>query len=329
MSRASHGFLTLALVITCACERAEPVAPGHTLLVTDWGNSVVHRIELDGTYAGTFLETGENADAVVKPVLRVKPTGLLMLSDEPARFWMIADRGVTEWDQTGRPLREVLFDTQILETPTCAVRVGDRVFVASPDKKDMQVFDLAGTHLASIGVPHLYHANDCKLGPDGRIYVGSTLNRGVLGLVSIWDPNNVEPDAKPLEYRIPGDSSGDETYWVHGLVFDDDGHLLVTELSRGRLERWDLKANKRMEVLLDSAEGGAYLELERGPDGLVSMAGPAGVYRFDSRAKAADLAGLMPFFDADDIKPPTERGFSPSGLTFEPRSALAPSGPQS
>ena len=329
MNRASHGFLTLALVCTCACERPEPVAPSHTLLVTDWGNNVVHRIELDGTYAGTFLASAENADATVKPVLRAKPTGLLMLDGEPARFWMISDRGLSEWDQAGRPLREVFFDTQILETPTCVVRVGDRVFVASADKKDMHVFDLAGAHLASVGFPHLYHANDCKLGPDGRIYVGSTLNRGVPGLVSIWDPKNIERDAKPLDYRIPGDSSGDETYWIHGLEFDDDGHLLVTELSRGRLERWDLKTNKRLEVLLDSAEGGAYLELERGPDGLVYMAGPAGVYRFDSRAKAADLAGLRPFFDANEIKPPTGRGFSPSGLTFVPRSALAPSGPQS
>jgi sugar lactone lactonase YvrE len=294
------------------------------LLVTDWGNSLVHRIALDGRYEGTFLAAPTEADNTVSDVLRVKPTGLLFLEGEPARFWMISDRGVTEWDHAGRPLREIFFDTQVLETPTCVVRIDDRVFVGSPDKKDMQVFDLEGAHVASFGFPHLYHANDCKLGPDGRIYVGSTLNRGVPGLVSIWDPNDIEREAKPLDYRIPGDSSGDNTYWVHGLAFDDDGHLLVTELSRGRLERWDLKANERLDVLLDSAEGGAYLELERGPDGLVYMAGPAGIYRFDSRAKAGDLTNLTPFFDAAEIASRYGRAFAPSGLTFVPRAALGP-----
>jgi sugar lactone lactonase YvrE len=323
MLRPSHRFLTLALVCACAsaCERAKPSEFAHTLLVTDWGNSLVHRIGLDGRYEGTFLAPPTESEAVSE-VLRVKPTGLLLLDGEPNRFWMISDRGVTEWDHSGRPLREIFFDTQVLETPTCVVRVDDRIFVGSADTKDLHVFDLEGTHVASIGFPHLYHANDCKLGPDGFLYVGSTQNQGVPGLVSIWDPKNIESDAKPLDYRIPGDASGDNTYWVHGLVFDDDGHLLITELSRGRLERWDLKTNERLDVLLDGVEGGVYLELERGPDGLVYMAGPAGIYRFDSRAKAADLVSLTPFFDAAEIERRSGRAFAPSDLTFVPRASL-------
>ena len=294
------------------------------ILVTDWGNDAVHRVGLDGSYQGSFLTAEGASEAKISATLRMKPAGLIAVADDPLELWLLADRGITAWNSAGAPLRVVFFDTSVLETPTCAVRVGDRVFVASPDKKDMHVFDLRGAHVGSFGFPKLYAANDCKLGPDGMIYVGSTLAMGAPGLVAIWDPSRTGPDVEPVGYRIPGSSSGDETFWVHGLAFDDDGKLLVTELSRGRLERWDLETNSRVEILLDSDSGGAYAKLERGPDGLVYMAGSAGIYRFDARSTAQDLAGLEPFFDAAAIEDRFAKPFTPAGMTFVRADALAP-----
>jgi hypothetical protein len=116
----------------------------------------------------------------------------------------------------------------------------------------------------------------------------------------------------------------DGTYWVQGLEFDDDGNLLITEFSRGRLERWNLATNERVAVLLDSDQAGTYLKLERGPDGLIYMVGPAGVYRFDARATPESLKDLKPFFDARQLDGRYPEPFSPSGIAFAPRSAIEP-----
>jgi hypothetical protein len=105
-------------------------------------------------------------------------------------------------------------------------------------------------------------------------------------------------------------------------VFDGDGKLLITEFARGRLERWDLDRNERLEILLDSDRPGAYLKLARGPDGLVYMAGADGVYRFESRAKAADLTNLTPFFGAGGLAGRYSEPFSPAGIIVVPRASL-------
>jgi hypothetical protein len=76
-------------------------------------------------------------------------------------------------------------------------------------------------------------------------------------------------------------------------------------------------------VLLDSDQHGKYTELGRGPDGLIYMAGPDGIYRFDSLASAKDLQQLTPFFDARSIADRYEKAFSPAWLAFVPRSALS------
>jgi hypothetical protein len=137
----------------------------------------------------------------------------------------------------------------------------------------------------------------------------------------VWDRKTDTPDAAPLRYHVPPELGDDGTFWAHSLAFDDDGRLLITDFSRGRVERWDLERNVKLGVLADSEQAGKYLELERAPDGLVYLAGPDGIWRFDSRA--ASIAQVVPFFDARTIADRYPEPFSPASLTFVPRSALA------
>lgn len=325
MSRLALSFALASLL--CASCTSPPSAPrqaDHVLLIPDWKNHVIHRIGLDGDYEGDFLDPGREQIASLDRTLWAKPLAVLSIDATPPSIWLAANRAISAWGPRGEYLRTIFDDTTILEVPTCMVAIGERVFVASSDKRDMLVFSRDGQLLGSFGYPHFYRANDCKVGPDGLLYVASTLqNAQTPGLVSIWDPANTSESAGPVGYRVPGDLGEDGTHWAHSLVFDADGKLLIAEFARGRLERWDLDRNQRSEVLLDSDEPGAYLKLARGPDGLVYMVGPAGVYRFDSRATAADLKHLEPFFDARRLSGHYTEPFSPSGIAIVPRAVLA------
>jgi sugar lactone lactonase YvrE len=317
----------LAALLCVSCTRApeDTRDSDHVLLIPDWKNQVVHRIGLDGSYEGNFLDLPQAQERGLDPVLWRKPLAILMVGESPATFWLAADRAISAWGPRGDYLRTIVDDTTVLETPTCMVAAGDKIYVASADKKDMHVFSREGVPVATFGHPEFYRANDCEVGPDGSIYVASTLrNSSVPGIVSVWNPADTAESAKPTAFRVPGDLGEDGTHWAHSLAFDQDGNLLITEFSRGRLERWNLERNERIGVLLDSDRPGAYLKLERGPDGSVYMAGADGVYRFDSRATAEELKGLVPFFDARQLAGRYPEPFSPTGITIVPRAALAP-----
>lgn len=324
MLRTALGCVLAALLLASCTSGPESSRPrDYVLLVPDWKNHVVHRIGLDGAYEGDFLDAQRTRTASLNPTLWTQPLGILFFNDQPARLWLAADRALSEWNGHGGYVRTILDDTSYLEVPTCMVTIGERIFVASADKRDMLVFSRDGIRQGSFGRPGFYRANDCVVGPDGSIYVASTLQNGAApGLISIWNPADTSESATPTGYRVPGNLGDDGTYWAHSLLFDDDGKLLITEFARGRLERWDLERNVRIEVLLDADQAGAYLKLARGPDGLVYMAGADGIYRFDSRATGADLKGLRPFFAAQQLVGRYAQPFSPAGITVVPRAAL-------
>ena len=141
MTRRSAFIFVFGLLCT-ACTRGAPPTSGsaYVLLVPDWKNNVVHRISLDGGYEGDFLDPARATDPKLDRTAWAGPLGLLLFDENPARAWLIAERAVSEWDGAGRLSRTVFADSQLLETPTCILRVGDEVFVASADKKDMLVF---------------------------------------------------------------------------------------------------------------------------------------------------------------------------------------------
>jgi sugar lactone lactonase YvrE len=319
--RRAFALITAWLLCAVAHTALADDVTRYTILVPDWRNHVVHQIAPDGTYLGDFLEAARKANPDVAAKQWQSPRGFLVFDDVPGKLWMIAERSLSEWTTGGEYKRSLYFDTMFLEDANCIARAGDKVFVASEDKRMFMAFNLDGSHLRNFGFPELDRAKDCKLGPDGMVYVSSAMRSPQIGLISVWDPNSEGASAKPVRTHILPETGEDGTIWLTSLLFDDAGNLLVTDFSRGRLERWDLKEGKKLAVLLDAGKPGAYGDMVRAPDGRVYMTGNAGLYRFGAGDDAKTLESIQPFFRADSIKGRYEHDFSPAGITFVPRAA--------
>ncbi|HET9063018.1 MAG TPA: hypothetical protein VFO62_06995 [Candidatus Binatia bacterium] len=331
--RASLLIIGLCLLSACVSETRESSVRTHTgeaewaLLIPDWKNDVVHRVSRDGRYLGDFLDASRRSASEVPPRAWQSPRGLLFLPDSAGSLWLAAERGLSEWAVDGTYRRALVLDSAQLQDPVAIARVGDEIFVVNEDKKNILVFNRAGERVRSFGYPELDRATDCKVGPDGMLYVTSSLRHSdQKGLISVWDPKNKADDAKPVRHLVPpaiGDDGG--TVALQSLVFDDDGNLIVTHLFRGRVERWSTASNTKIAVLLNAGKPGAYKELARGPDGLVYVTGTDGVYRFAANAAPEELASLTPFFDAHQIGGRYEHPFSPQSMIFVPTASLAQS----
>jgi hypothetical protein len=331
--RKPAGLLIIGLCLLSACmsETRESSVRTHTdddawaLLLPDWKNDVVHHVARDGRYLGDFLDPSRRSSTDVPPRAWQSPRGLLFLPGAPGALWLAAERGLSEWSVKGKYVRALSLDSGQLQDPVAVTRVGDEIFVVNEDKKNILVFNRAGERVRSFGYPELDRATDCKVGPDGMLYVSSSLrNSDQQGLISVWDPNNTAEDAKPVRYLVPpaiGDDDG--TVALQSLVFDDDGNVIVTDLFRGRVERWSTASNTKIAVLLNASKPGAYKELARGPDGLVYVTGTDGIYRFAASATAEELAPLPPFFDARQIAERYEHPFSPQSMIFLPTAVSA------
>jgi len=315
----------LSLVcVACTHGSRATAAKDYVILVPDSKNDVIHQIAMDGSYEGDFLDSHRFEDLAKEKRAWESPRAVLAVDPGGGRIWVAARRGLSEWTADGKHVRTISADSSHLEDPTGIMRIGGEVFVLSMDKKRMMVFGLDGSLLHEFGYPALIRAKDFKLGLDGMLYVGAQmLDTSIPGLVSVWDPKHTTPEAKPVGYRVPPDTSDDGTLWVNGLAFDDDGKLLITEFYRGRIERWDLDRNVKLDVLLDSGHWGTYRDIERGPDGLIYVSGPAGLYRFPAGANASDLKDLKPFFDAGQIADRYQKEFTPTAIAFVPRPATA------
>jgi hypothetical protein len=320
---------TLVALSSCVADPAERTAePGaaekrsdYVLLVPDSQNSVVHRIALDGSYEGDFVAPASKQGGGAPPMALRILRGALFLAGEPGVIWLTARHGMSEWETDGRFRRMLPLRTDVLENPTAILAAGDEVLVLSEDKKRILVLGRDGALAREIKSDALDGATDCEVGPDGLFYVSSALRSSEqTGLISVWDFMG-EANAEPLRHLVPPEYAGGRTF-VRSLVFDDDGHMLITNFSEHRVERWNVATNERIEVLLQGAHRNDYTQLARGPDGLVYLAGGKGIYRFDSRAGARQLQTLEPLFRADMIAGRYERPFSPEAFIFVPRAKL-------
>jgi len=329
LGRMTVALVCVATAFVCAATRPGAAAEAPTsasaqdyvLLVPDSRNNAIYEIAADGSYLGDFLTMSPVDDDQDLPRLWNSPRAVLYVEGEPGRLWLAAERSLTEWSMDGRYLRTIFADTVELEDPAGIARIGDEVFVLSEDKSRVMVFDAGGKHLRSFGYHMLQNSKDMKVGPDGKLWVAGQMFGGRPGLISIWDPNSAE-DAPPLEYRVPPELTGTGTWWLSSFALDGHGGVLVTEYSRGRLERWDLKSNERLEVLMEQATPGIYRKLATGPDGMVYLAGAEGIYRFPPEAHAVDLKDLKPFFSAASLADRVEEPFTPTQILFVPRVAL-------
>jgi sugar lactone lactonase YvrE len=293
------------------------------MLVPDWKNDVVHRISLDGDYEGDFLILDRSPDSEVPKRAWRSPRGIVPAPGKDGGYWLAAERGLSEWSARGEFRRLITADSTHLQDPAAIIRFGDEFFVVSQDKKAMLVFDPSGERTRRFISPDLDRATDGKLGPDGLLYVSKSLRSSEQpGLVSVWDPKNRSEEPTALRYLVPPELTENGTASVQSFAFDDDANLLIADHVRGRVERWSTRDNTKIEVLLEGGSLNQFKELERGPDGLVYLAGTRGIYRFIASASADELKGLTPFYSAETISEQYEHEFSPQAILFVERSQL-------
>ena len=328
--------LVLCLAQACAPTGSKPAkkpsaaleASDYILLVPDFRNDVVHRFGLDGTYEGEFLGPSQFEAHKLAEGIWSSPRALLLLANDPQTFWLANVHVVTAWDGAGKFMKTVFKDTPAMETPVCMEQIGENIALVSEDKHAVLVLGVDGTVVRTISSQDFGRATDCKVGADGLLYVSSRLDAPEhTGLISIWDVSKEPTEDAPRasDYRIAPEQGEQGTTWISGLAFDDNGDFLVAEFAHGRVERWNAKTNTKSEVLLDGAAPATYKEINRGPDGLVYVAGNKGIFRFAASAHASDLLDIKPFFDASTIAMRYKQEFSPSAIVFVPRSALTAS----
>jgi hypothetical protein len=292
------------------------------LLVADGKNDTVYKVGLDGRFSGEFLDPARRTIAGLPESVWSSPRGLALVegADGPS-VWMASRKGLTRWTPDGRYIDTLIADTAQLEDPAGLVVRGEEVFVLSSDKKLMLVLDISGRILRRFGSPQLRRARDLDLAPDGLLVVAAAMSGAGLPLVTAWDPAAAGMDVAPRTSWIAADAGDDGPLSANSLVFIDNVTVLVADFSRGRVERRSLVDPGERTILLSSPTWGTWRELERGPDGLVYVAGPAGVYRFDPTVSSEALQGLEPFFDASAISPRPAREFSPTAMLFLRRAA--------
>lgn len=309
---------TIRLLIFTSCLLSPSPALSAELLIPDWRNDVIHRVGQDGAYLGDFASKAREA-----PTARTgawdSPRGALYIGGDEPKVWIAAERTLSEWSPDGSYIRMVYADSTYLEDPTGIALHDGEVFVLSEDKRSMMVFGLDGEVLRTVGVPEMSRSRDIKPGEGGVLWVSFNMKGWETeGMLTTWDPKETDPHSKPTKYYIPPQKGADGTISVHSFVFEDAERVLITDFSRGRLERWDIAKNERVSVLLDSEEWGTYTELAMGPDGRIYLAGTAGLYRFKPGATAEELARLEPFFKASSIAERYSEPFSPSQIVFLP-----------
>jgi hypothetical protein len=330
MSRFFAPILLFTLLSVASSCDSTPVAETQqsnedfVLLLPDSRNDAVHIVSRAGEYLGDLFGDDSSRASGREPIPRSvleSPRRMLLIEGETPRLWLASERSLSEWNVDGSFRRMIFSDTSKLEDPTGMVRVGDEVFVLSEDKSRLLVFDLEGALLRTVGKGRFRRGKDLTVGPDGNLYVAQQMGSRP-GIVSVWSPSAAGPQTEPLRDLIEPDTDPGQTWWLNGIAFDEDGTALVTEFPGGRVERWDLARQERIEVLLESGRPGAFLDIERGPDRRFYLAGADGIRAFESGATRDSLNDLGLLFESMQIADRLEFPFSPVSIAFVPRLRL-------
>lgn len=292
-------------------------ANAYVALVPDYKAPRVHMIRDDGTYLGNFLRAkGRIADTIA-----TSARSILQVDDE---FWVATERALTRWSNDGTYGGAIINDTAVLEDPVGLVELDGEIFVASDDKRWILALDKEGQVLRRFGAPHADRPGDMVAGPDGKLYMAShMIFENMEGLVAVWDPKTESEASDPEKWLVPLDpeKGGQGIKWAQALAFTKDDEALVIAATHGRLERWNLAANKRVEVLMD-ADTFELRALQKGPDGMFYLATTKGLYRFRGDATPEDFEAMEPIFNAAKIERYTGDPFTPTDITVVALDAL-------
>ena len=251
------------------CADCEPVRDA-VLLVTDRQGDAVHRYRSNGSYEGIFADISTcNIDRPSS--VRVGPDGLVYLAN-------FGNNQVLRLDQDGGYDRHY-FSSTFLEEPVELVFRHDELFILGNDTGNIVVVGPDGRMIKELGYPKLRHGHDLALGPDGLLYVSTSINLGLDASIQVWDPDTAE--------LVRSFAPADEMDLVTGLSFGDDDTLYATDGISGRVVRFDPYTGAIIEVIVEA--GGPLdkpVSLDFGPEGLLYVVHADGVACIDPASGA-------------------------------------------
>lgn len=253
------------LVLLAACTEVIPEDP--TVYVSDYRANAIVRYDLGGELIDVFAEGAEQR--VDRPAsVRRGPDGMLY----SAGF----GRGdINRYDSAGQMMDVFYWDTRLLEEPVELEFQADHLFVLGNDTKNLVEIDAAGRFVRELGYPTMRGAQDFVL--DGRLAYVATEHHPQLGTsLQVWDL-----DTGTLTRSF---ATLDEVAFASGLVLHD-GALLISDLERGTITRFDPITGDNLGVLVEGLL--VPVEIDIGPDGRLYALDLTGLHAYDATSGAA------------------------------------------
>lgn len=275
------------LVLLAAC--TEPVIEEPTTVyVSDYRANAIVRYDLTGELIDVFAEGA--AQRVDRPTsVRRGPDGQLY----SAGF----GRGdINRYADDGQMTGVFYWDTRLLEEPVELEFQGDHLFVLGNDTRNLVEIDAAGRFVRELGYPMMRGAQDFVL--DGHLAYVATEHHPQLGTsLQVWD---LDTGALTRSF-----ATLEEVAFASGLTLHD-GTLLVSDLERGTITRFDPATGANLGLLVEGLL--LPVEIDLGPDGQLYALDLTGLHAFDVTTGAA-LGTLIEVAGG-----PLER---PLGFTFD------------
>jgi sugar lactone lactonase YvrE len=222
----------------------------------------------------------------VDPELLDRPSSVRRGPDGALYVATFHNSGVTRLDDGGATR---FFADSYLEEPVELAFHGDRLFVLGNDTANVVVADADGAFLDEFGYPEMRNAHDMAFGPDGLLYVATSVSIALEAGLQAWDVDQ----RQLVDAFAPEDEVGRAT----AVAFDAEGDLYVADGMHGRVLRYDLASRALAEVVIDEGLDQP-VSLDLSTDGALYVADRLGVHRFDATS-GAPLGNL-----ADEVERP-------------------------
>lgn len=278
---------------------AEPMAiavsdDGQRIFVSDYGQGRIYRFDLEQKRV-TFMGNGRPFNY---------PFGVALDAAESLYVVEQGTRMIRVYDRAGNDLKTITDSSLVRPTGIAIDRKRGRIYVADPARSDspehsVKVFDLDGALVGKIGKAKgdcdgcLYFPTYVAVGPDGNVYVTSTMSASV---------NVFEPEGKFVR-RFGERGTGFGMFdRPKGVAFDGFGNLYVVDSGWSNVQIF----NPKGEVLLFFGGRGSYPGLLKNPSG-IAIDGKNRIYVGDFLNYRLSVYDLVNTTGADSfIAPPPE-----------------------
>jgi DNA-binding beta-propeller fold protein YncE len=217
------------------------------VLVTSRANNSILRYDLEtGDFLGTFA-TGTGLSSPVD--VTQGPDGDIYVGN-------FGSSRVTRFDwPTGEYLGNFAEHSNMEEIVTIIFH-DDKLYAAANDTRRISVFNAdTGSFVHDFGNPTMRYPHDFRFGPDGMIYVTTSVSSG--NKVQVWDPETrtLVRDFAPIT----------EMDYPMSLDFGPDGMLYISDYTTKKIERYDWATGEHLDTFLTTEAPLSHIEF--GPDG--------------------------------------------------------------